>query len=478
MASYLTIAIKCLDNGTWKISGYSKQNHRAILINNENVGCLKGKKIVRVFPIGEIVDKKFKIRKKIISHNMIIQEEICVPKAVGEFYVNQKVLSSLNQRYTVIDAEERFVDLCMVNCENGKDMCFKSQRIEYDDKMMQSILRKNYEESVIADFISKIINGINLYRFTNQIPLGIILLSGEIFENQKLVERLRENLFDYQIYAYKPADAAVLGAAYHANRYIHSEETYIEEKRNTYINNRSYYYKLENSQKEGYETLLRGIFNRRENVCFRGKESDIYPIYQALRLDYPEIELIWDYRQSSYIKKTFVSSDCMIDMILKYKKNFETLLYKIENKVDQIIRKCIGSDSISDEELVKAVYKNLSEEYIYSKEKNRDGSYPDYAYTLEALLKNGVCRGYAVAMVFILKKLQIPVMYISGDAAGQEFGGHAWNLVQNIEGKYRHLDVTWDLGKPENKFNYFDLDDIQMRARRHFWDVQKFPKCS
>lgn len=218
--------------------------------------------------------------------------------------------------------------------------------------------------------------------------------------------------------------------------------------------------------------------DRKSEIVFQGKEEDIYLIYQALRLDYPEIEVIWDYQQSGYFKNIIAGNSCIIKMFLKYKKDCDLLLRQIDDKVNQIIRKCSGKGLTSDEELVKAVYKSLSEEYIYSKERNTDGTYPDYAYTLEALLKNGVCRGYAVAMVYILKKLQIPVMYISGDADGQEFGGHAWNLVQNIEGKYRHLDVTWDLGKPENKFNYFYLDDIQMRARRHFWDVRKFPKCS
>lgn len=52
-------------------------------------------------------------------------------------------------------------------------------------------------------------------------------------------------------------------------------------------------------------------------------------------------------------------------------------------------------------------------------------------------------------------------------------------MVQIIDGSYRHMDITWDLEKAQKgkEIGYYLLDDIEMKARRHFWNVQDYPVC-
>lgn len=51
-----------------------------------------------------------------------------------------------------------------------------------------------------------------------------------------------------------------------------------------------------------------------------------------------------------------------------------------------------------------------------------------------------VCNGYALAFYKIMKAMNIPVEYNTGDSA---FGPHAWNTVY-VNGKWYNIDVTWD----------------------------------
>ena len=76
--------------------------------------------------------------------------------------------------------------------------------------------------------------------------------------------------------------------------------------------------------------------------------------------------------------------------------------------------------------------------------------------------KKTVCSGYSKATQYLLNKLGVFCIYITGSAKG-EGSGHAWNMVR-IDGDYYLLDTTW--GNPVNitspgekvmTYNYFLL---------------------
>ena len=116
-------------------------------------------------------------------------------------------------------------------------------------------------------------------------------------------------------------------------------------------------------------------------------------------------------------------------------------------------------------------------DYHYTTEPMDKNGFPKYCYTLEGLLSSGVCACYARSLVYLLAiKLQIPCQYVTGEVVQQTTGSHAWNVIQQTSGKYRHCDVTFDLGKYEKE--YFSMNDIQFRARGHFSNTNEtYPAC-
>ncbi len=61
----------------------------------------------------------------------------------------------------------------------------------------------------------------------------------------------------------------------------------------------------------------------------------------------------------------------------------------------------------------------------------------------------GTCQGYAAAYTAVLRELGIPCHFVASDTIS-----HIWNLVE-IDGKWYHVDLTWD-------------DSVGVRSRRHF----------
>ena len=54
--------------------------------------------------------------------------------------------------------------------------------------------------------------------------------------------------------------------------------------------------------------------------------------------------------------------------------------------------------------------------------------------------KQAVCAGYAGAVQYLLERLNVPCIYVEGDAANSD-QGHAWNIVQ-LNGQYYYVDAT------------------------------------
>ena len=54
--------------------------------------------------------------------------------------------------------------------------------------------------------------------------------------------------------------------------------------------------------------------------------------------------------------------------------------------------------------------------------------------------RRAVCEGYAEALQYLLHKVGISSVLVHGTSKGE---GHEWNIVK-IDGKYYHVDLTWD----------------------------------
>lgn len=105
----------------------------------------------------------------------------------------------------------------------------------------------------------------------------------------------------------------------------------------------------------------------------------------------------------------------------------------------------------------------------------------DQSYTIydpyNTLIKHtAVCQGYSLLAQKMFTIAGIKSMVVEGTSKGQS---HAWNLVY-INGKWRHVDLTWDdpvSSRAILRYDYYNLTDKEI-AEDHSWDISKYPKAN
>lgn len=116
---------------------------------------------------------------------------------------------------------------------------------------------------------------------------------------------------------------------------------------------------------------------------------------------------------------------------------------EINNKISEIEKQIIN-DKMTTKQKIKAMHDYLINHAIYDSEradliKAGNDKNPKYAsHKANGPLIQGMtlCSGYSDAMKIYLDRLNIPNYKISNT-------DHIWNLV-NLDGKWYHLDLTWD----------------------------------
>lgn len=243
---------------------------------------------------------------------------------------------------------------------------------------------------------------------------------------------------------------------------------------------------LPERQRQAYWILVETIVQMESNSQLPLESgAELLNVWCALEYDHPELALIWKYEKSMFsMSKRNGKSMMTVHMVYKgTRKEIENRIAKVEKKAKEIIEKSLASKQQSDQEMTWAICRYLVDHFHYSSsigtEKDGEKKYPAYSYSLECILKgDGVCAGLSCCLTYLLRKLQIPVVTVLGDAhVGDGFGCHAWNIVQYADGTHRHIDVTWDLGTKETFMKHRDLDDVAMRMRRHLWEAAEYPCC-
>ena len=142
---------------------------------------------------------------------------------------------------------------------------------------------------------------------------------------------------------------------------------------------------------------------------------------------------------------------------------------KVSDIHDYIVSKCNYSYGEKGEKWFKKSRKNASNAKL--------GKYSVYT-PLAMIFKNGgVCDAYSKLFYDMAKEAGLKVKYITGNIDGG--GLHAWNLVK-VEGKWYHIDVTWDDGNggaEDYDYEYYLKSDDYMRENKHSWDKKSYPKC-
>ena len=142
------------------------------------------------------------------------------------------------------------------------------------------------------------------------------------------------------------------------------------------------------------------------------------------------------YNSSNNIKLTY-GGDYTLGITVNKAYNEEEIT-EIDKVVDKVVNEKI-TNSTPTREKIKIIHDYIIDNAQYDKlkyENKEDNSYKSntaYGVLIEGY---GTCNGYADAMAIFLNKMNIINYKISNNE-------HIWNLVY-IDGKWYHLDLTWD----------------------------------
>jgi len=138
------------------------------------------------------------------------------------------------------------------------------------------------------------------------------------------------------------------------------------------------------------------------------------------------------------------------------------------NRADEIIASVI-TPGMTDYEKEKAFHDYICTHTLYTLGINQG------AYGI-LILGKGSCDAFSDTMNLLLNRVGIKCIKIHGLAGSQP---HAWNIVI-IDGKYYHLDTTWDTYYTNVEGSlcttYLNVNDTFMVTERT-WDRSKYPIC-
>lgn len=145
-----------------------------------------------------------------------------------------------------------------------------------------------------------------------------------------------------------------------------------------------------------------------------------------------------------------------LDDYFSDKEKIDNVLNSINNVTQNIISNAYGNQY----EQVKFVHNWLIDNLEYDSNPDSN-SYNIYGALIN---KKAVCEGYAEAFKYIMDRLNIPCVLISGTAtnSSDKTENHEWNAVR-VNGNWYAIDVTWDDpiiingGKlnDKNRYKYF-----------------------
>ena len=234
--------------------------------------------------------------------------------------------------------------------------------------------------------------------------------------------------------------------------------------------------RLSQEDQELYLKILQGIMNAEPEIRDLAIQSEdqLKNINMSVVRDHGEI--FW-YRGTATFSGYQYGKTMKANLMPEYEYGPEALPGMIRQLMENTEPLIQFLDGKTDYEKVKGVYDYLIDHTEYDMDYKGKG--------MCELFSEGraVCEGYARAAQYLLWRLDIPSIYVTGISANPQGGDmpHAWNMVQ-IEGDYCWLDVTWgdpynpDL-PPSKSYYYLNTTDKQM-VLTHVPEDPDLPECN
>lgn len=192
-----------------------------------------------------------------------------------------------------------------------------------------------------------------------------------------------------------------------------------------------YYDNLTPAQQESYELLLDGFRSHAAEITGLSEDStEVFPAVTAIYHDHPE--LTWIRNGGGQLMHGTGVGTYTPDYKLTADEGAYTA-EQAEAAADAFLS-TIPMDA-SDYEKVRLVFDHLVDTIDYNGD---DENCRDiYGALVE---RKAVCAGYAAAAKYLLERLDVPCIIVSGEAVDR--GLHAWNIVW-VDGEPYYMDATW-----------------------------------
>lgn len=218
-------------------------------------------------------------------------------------------------------------------------------------------------------------------------------------------------------------------------------------------------------QKELYDKMLQSIYLITEKTNEKGQyeiqpicinsselsELDIRIVMEAFVCDHPEFFWLsnsFGYSFGNYISTVNFYSFLSLNQVYKYENDLLRAIKEITENIPADL-------SSFDRELY--IHDVLLNNCSYD-EKINDITDDPMAFSIYGVLVNNkaVCEGYSKTIQYLLSIAGIESITVNGKSKNNL---HQWNLV-NLNGKWYHLDVTWDDSEQDYiTYSYFNLSD-------------------
>lgn len=188
--------------------------------------------------------------------------------------------------------------------------------------------------------------------------------------------------------------------------------------------------------------------------------------------------------------QTSISESGEITININYLYNKDEIKV-ISKKVDEIIDEVI-KDDMSDYDKIKTIHDYIINNTKYDVERNNDENSKYISYKANGPLIEGyaTCSGYTDAMALFLEEFGIKNYKIATELMQEDISGHVWNAVY-LDGKWLHLDLTWDDpvsddGKDYLQHKYFlittdelkKVDSGTVEVKEHLFNKRIYPELN
>ena len=242
--------------------------------------------------------------------------------------------------------------------------------------------------------------------------------------------------------------------------------------------NSVYYYAdlLQGEERRIYDEMLQGMLTRRDVISVTAEDIEmIRRAISMVRADHPEI--FW-------CNGAWESSSVGSRHEIRMEYTFSRLQIAVrQEQIERTVRRFFARLRQTDEEYdrIRKAYEFLVDtaEYV-------PGSRDNQNICSARVYGRTVCAGYARSYQYLLQRMGIQAIYVTGISLNEEgWGAHGWNIVR-CNGRYYHVDVTHaGFGRGEKglgkrgcyHYEYLCLDDRQMGVNHCASGELPLPSC-